>query len=235
MPDGDGPEPFILLEQLGDVVGYGLINAPYVPLVDGDPHQRRGEGLGHRERRVYGCPVVAVGVPPVEQLVVVNHQERSRPALVEVILEATIDLCIGDGLDLGGVGVVRRQLVEAGGGRCVVDGAGGEPLGVSVVGLPPEDGARQVEVRRKQIPNNDNDEREHKEQSRSYCQHLESSPSLHSCSLSLANSSARSPLITAVPYHSTSSKWWMQRTWEAVERAISSSSIVTVGQYAAKI
>ena len=41
-----------------------------------------------------------------------------------------------------------------------MDGASGELLVVSVVGLSPEDGPRQVEVGRRQIPNHDHDERE---------------------------------------------------------------------------
>ena len=42
----------VFLQQFGDVVGYGLIYTLDVPLVDGDPHERRGERLGHREGSV---------------------------------------------------------------------------------------------------------------------------------------------------------------------------------------
>src|SRR5215213_11042700 len=42
----------------------------------------------------------------------------------------------------------------------------GEPLEVLVVGLAPEDAPCQVEVRRRQIPNNDNDQGEQKERAR---------------------------------------------------------------------
>ena len=60
-----------------------------------------------------------------------------------------------------------------------MDGASGELLEVLVVGLPSEGGPRQVEVWCQQIPNNDYDEREQEERTRTYAQQLESSRSIH--------------------------------------------------------
>src|SRR5215210_2802752 len=163
MPDGNQLEALVFLEQLGEVVGDGLVDTLDVPFVDREPHKRRSERLGHREGRVYGTLVVAVEVPLVEQFIVVDHQERRRPARLQVPVEATVTTVASDGLDLGSIEVVGGQLIEAVGGRYVVDGASGEPLEVLVVGLAPEDGSCQVEVRRRQIPNNYNDQREQKE------------------------------------------------------------------------
>src|SRR5215213_8765499 len=166
MPDGDRLEALVFLEQFGEVISDRLVDALDVPFVDREPHERRSERLGHREGRVYGTPVVAVEVPLVEQFIVVDHQERRRPARLQVPFEATVTTAASDGLDLGSIGVVRGQLIEVGDGGRVVDGASGEPLEVLVVGLAPEDAPCQVEVRRRQIPNNDNDQGEQKERAR---------------------------------------------------------------------
>src|SRR5215216_3743410 len=166
MPDGDRLEALVFLEQFWDVVGNGFVDALDVPFVDREPHKRRSERLSHREGRVYGTLVVAVEVPLVEQFIVVDHQERRRPARLQVPFEATVTTVACDGLDLGGIEVVRGQLIEVGDGRRVVDGASVEPLEVLVIGLAPEDAPCQVEARRRQIPNNDNDQGEQKERAR---------------------------------------------------------------------
>jgi hypothetical protein len=103
----------------------------------------------------------------------VDDEERRRPARLEVVYEAAVGTTVADGLDLRGVGVVCGQLIELGGGRCVVDGASGEPLEVIVVGLAPEDGSRQVEVWCQYIANYEYEERKHKQQARTYQQRLE--------------------------------------------------------------
>src|SRR5829696_2689115 len=130
MPDGDRLEPLIFVEQFGKVVGYGLVDALDVPLLDGDPDERGGEGFGHREGCVYGRLVVAVEVPLVEQLIVVDDEERRRPTRIEVVFEAAVGTVARDVLDLGGVGVIRGQLIETEDGGRVVDGASVELLEV---------------------------------------------------------------------------------------------------------
>ena len=120
---------------------------------------------------MYGVLVVAVEVPLVEQPIVVDYEERRRPACIKVFFEAFAVVSVArDALDLGGITIVRGQLVEAGDGGSVVDGASGELLVVFVVGLSPKDGPRQVEVGRRQIPSNHSDQREQKERTRAYSQ-----------------------------------------------------------------
>src|SRR5215217_5651213 len=127
--------------------------------------------------------VVAVEVPLVEQLIVVDDEERRSPARIEVVFEAAVATVARDGLDLGGVGVIRGQLIEAGSGRCVVDGASGELLEVLVVGLAPEDSPCQVKVWCQHVSGDDNDPREYKEQTCTGQQQLERSWNRHAFSL----------------------------------------------------
>src|SRR5215217_7653409 len=133
MSDYDRREPLVFLEQFGKVVGYGLINAPYVTFVERDPHERRGEGLSHGEGGLYRTLIVAIEVPLVEQLIVVDDEERRRPARIEVVFEAAVATVARDGLDLEGVRVVRGQLIEAEARGRVVDRASGELFEVLVV------------------------------------------------------------------------------------------------------
>src|SRR5215204_5498162 len=131
--DGDLAKPFVFHEQFGEIVGYGLVYALDVPLVYRDPDERGSERLGHREGRVLGGSIVAIEVPLVEHLIVVDDEERCRPARIEVVFETAVGTVAPDGLDLRGIRVVRGEFVEAGGGRRVVDDASGELLEVLVV------------------------------------------------------------------------------------------------------
>src|SRR5829696_5156686 len=166
MPNGDRLESFVFLVQFGKVVCNGLVHALDVPFVDRDPYERGGEGFGHREGGVYRGFVVAIEVPLVEHLIVVDDEECRRPARIEVVFEAAVATVARDGLDLGGVWVISGELLE-----------------VSVVGLAPEDSPCQVKVWCQHVCDEDNDQREYKEQTRTGQQQLERSWNRHAFSL----------------------------------------------------
>jgi hypothetical protein len=85
-----------------------------VSFVYSDPDERRCERLGHRKGCLYGVLIVTVEVLLVEQLIVVDNEERRRSARIEVVFEATVGTVARDGVDLGGVGIGGGQLIEAG-------------------------------------------------------------------------------------------------------------------------
>src|SRR5215207_2255396 len=100
--------------------------------------------------------IVAVEVLLVEQLMVVDDEERRRSARIEVVFEATVGTVARDGVDLGGVGIGGGQLIEAGGGRCVVDGASGgisrDPCSRTCPGYQPASGRSVVPTDIQQRP-----------------------------------------------------------------------------------
>ena len=77
--------------------------------------------------------MVTIEVPLVKQLIVVDDEERRRTTRIEIVFQAAVATIARDGLDLGSVGVIRRQLIEAEDGGRVVDGASGKFLEVFVV------------------------------------------------------------------------------------------------------
>jgi hypothetical protein len=103
----DLSEAGIPRNQLGQVLGYPIVEATDQALVDRDPDERRRERLRDGERRLQALAGGAVEVALIDEAVFVDNDKRERFSLAQELVELRPFTAGEVGLDARGRGLAR--------------------------------------------------------------------------------------------------------------------------------